>query len=1038
MHMPFYQRHFQLAIAATLALSFAILVMAWYAVSPAGAQGGGLEPPDRSSGLRISTAQGSLDVSASWNDVPGAASYWVRWRKSGPGNRLNDGVRVQTSGADFTVDAYGQWVVRIQACNDSGCGEPRARKFDVVPAPDATSTPTPEPTPTAIPAPAQPSGLRVSAEPGSLDVSASWNDVPGAASYWVRWRKSGTGNNLNDGVRVQTSGADFTVDAYGQWVVRIQACNGSGCGEPRSRKFAVQTAPEPTPTPEPTPAPVNLRMSPSLDGEGQFRPRDFTALWDPVPDASSYTLRWQRSGSGPQAVNLLTVPAEQTSARFTVTEDGAYGVELKGIGDDGVVGSGRAEMQVESQRSGYVSFYRSIAPYHGCQFAEGIDLEAKPVSGGLEVKWGGDNGSIDKYEYQFRSAQQFTSDGSDWTDIPDGGDVASHTFTGLENGTSYFIALRGVVTDWRSCVEWSIHVTPTDPDVPALNGFDSALVSNKSRQVKLSWDDPNNSSLTYQYNHTSSLAVEDEPVWTAIPSSGVTAGSGMLSYTVTGVTCGRSSFFRIRAKAGDAVGPSTYFTHIEPGLYGTDSADTLTGDDGRDCIYGEGGADTLSGGDDDDLLSGGGGNDTLNGEGGDDSLDGGGGTDTLNGGGGDDVLDGGPGADALNGGDGTDIARYTSSAEKVSINLATGVHTGDAQGDTFNSIEIIGGSHNNFDSLIGDEADNILQGYGGNDKLEGGVGSDQLNGGSGYDYAVYTGSDAAVTVNLATGSISGGHAQGDTYVSIEGVVGSTHNDTLTGSASGIAILIGGAGDDTLLAGGDGDHNLHGGGDDDVLTGLGGDDNLYGDAGDDTLAGGGGDDMLYGGPGADALNGGDGNDTAVYYPDVAAAVTVNLATGVGSGSDAQGDTLVNIENVRGSEHDDTIIGNDSDNSLSGYDGNDLLKGGGGNDWLRGGGGNDRLFGGPGLDVFYFRNGDNGEDVIEDYELGPAGGVGESILVCYRVREHVRFSGSDVGSDHVITISGRTSGNYQGSITLKGITSSSPNFQNLDIYPDNTCW
>ena len=112
-------------------------------------------------------------------------------------------------------------------------------------------------------------------------------------------------------------------------------------------------------------------------------------------------------------------------------------------------------------------------------------------------------------------------------------------------------------------------------------------------------------------------------------------------------------------------------------------------------------------------------------------------------------------------------------------------------------------------------------GYRGHDILEGGAGADRLDGGPGYDKAAYTGSNTAVTINLATGLISGGHAQGDTYVSIEGVIGSAHDDTLTGLASGIAILYGGPGDDTLLAGGHGNHQLYGDDGDDTLTGLSG-------------------------------------------------------------------------------------------------------------------------------------------------------------------------------------------------------------------------
>ena len=778
---------------------------------------------------------------------------------------------------------------------------------------------------------------------------------------------------------------------------------------------------------------IDLRLEPAVDSEGKVRPRAVAASWDPVAEASSYTLRWQRDGAQPRAADQLTAPAGQTSAVFTVSENGAYNVELKGIDRDGVVGAGSADMEVKFEPPSHLYFYPKVAGHHGCQFVWRINLDGDPVSGGLELRWSGDTSPVQKYQYRVLPA-------TDWTDIP-GGAVASYTITGLENGTLSQIRLKMLTgkaeIDRLDCLVWRIYVTPTDPSVPALEGFEAARVSNKSRQVQLSWDDPDDDDLTYEYVYrTPSVHVDS---WTAIPDSGVTAAGGRLSYTLTGLECGRDSFFRVRAKDGDSIGPHTFVYHVKPGIYGTDSADTLTGDGGRDCIYGEAGDDTLNGGAGGDLLYGHDGSDTLNGNAGNDTLSGGAGNDTLNGGAGDDELEGGPGADALNGAAGTDIARYTSSAGKVTINLATGVHTGDAQGDTFSGIEIIGGSNKSLDTLIGDDTENILWGYAGNDILEGGAGADKLDGGPGYDTAQYAGSNAAVTINLATGAISGGHAQGDTYVGIEGVIGSAHDDTLTGPASGNASLSGGPGKDTLRAGGNGDHNLYGDDGDDSLTGLDGKDDLYGGAGDDTLNGGEGDDWLHGGPGADAMDGGDGNDTAVYYWGVAAGVTVNLATGAGSGSDAQGDTLANIENVWGSKHDDTITGNDSANRLLGFDGNDLLSGGGGIDSLEGGKGNDRLSGGAGQDVFYFRNLDNGNDVIEDYQLGPAGGVGESILVCYHDGrgEFARFSGGDVGSDHVIRILGISSGNYKGSITLKGITSRSPNFQNLSIRQSYTC-
>jgi Ca2+-binding RTX toxin-like protein len=135
--------------------------------------------------------------------------------------------------------------------------------------------------------------------------------------------------------------------------------------------------------------------------------------------------------------------------------------------------------------------------------------------------------------------------------------------------------------------------------------------------------------------------------------------------------------------------------------------------------------------------------------------------------------------------------------------------------------------------------------------------------------------------------------------------------------------------------------------DDVIFGLGGDDVIYGDRGDD---------VIIGGAGADHIDGGtlnpfitdDGIDTAVYS-DSTEGVGVRLDTGEGFGGTAEGDTLVDIENLTGSLHDDRLLGDDGQNVLTGLDGNDVLKGGGGADVLLGGGGNDNLKGGSGSDT-----------------------------------------------------------------------------------------
>jgi Ca2+-binding RTX toxin-like protein len=88
-------------------------------------------------------------------------------------------------------------------------------------------------------------------------------------------------------------------------------------------------------------------------------------------------------------------------------------------------------------------------------------------------------------------------------------------------------------------------------------------------------------------------------------------------------------------------------------------------------------------------------------------------------------------------------------------------------------------------------------------------------------------------------------------------------------------------------------------------------------------------VLRGGAGADRLDGGTGSDTASYYQNTT-AVTVNLATGAGSGGAAAGDTYVSIENVNGSTAADQITGSALANALNGWAGQDVLSGGGGAD------------------------------------------------------------------------------------------------------------
>ncbi|MEQ3745086.1 MAG: calcium-binding protein [Henriciella sp.] len=235
---------------------------------------------------------------------------------------------------------------------------------------------------------------------------------------------------------------------------------------------------------------------------------------------------------------------------------------------------------------------------------------------------------------------------------------------------------------------------------------------------------------------------------------------------------------------------------------------------------------------------------------GNDKLFGRDGDDVLRGEDGNDKLDGGAGADTLDGGDGTDTARYADATAGVGVDLDTGGWGGDATGDTYISIERVGGSNlddtisgdalgntllgqNGADTLNGRDGDDVLLGGTGWDFLDGGAGADVLDGGDGFDTVRYNDSSAGVTVDL-NGSGTGGDAEGDTYVDIEKVAGSGFDDIITGDDAK-NVLRGRGGDDTLDGGLGGDF-LEGGRGDDIMTG-GADRDIFAigaNAGDDTI------------------------------------------------------------------------------------------------------------------------------------------------------------------------------------------------------------
>ena len=435
-------------------------------------------------------------------------------------------------------------------------------------------------------------------------------------------------------------------------------------------------------------------------------------------------------------------------------------------------------------------------------------------------------------------------------------------------------------------------------------------------------------------------------------------------------------------------------------------AGTVTGGDGADWLEGGDGADVLKGGAGNDRLynnnSGYGYSDgfadQLFGEAGDDYLVLGAG-DSGDGGDGNDMLVGSTGNEKLTGGAGSDTASYERSNKTVRVDLtkSTAQNTGGGGTDTLSGIE----------NLIGSQADDVLTGDGGDNVLEGLTGNDRLVGGAGNDTASYANGSWPVVVDLRiTGPQVDQYMGADTLVSIENLIGSAYDDTLTGN-SGANVIEGGAGNDLLDGQGGSDtasyagaaaavtvslaltaqQNTKGAGLDTLkgfenLRGSAFNDKLTGDGAANRLEGGAGNDTLTGGGGVDTLVGGDGNDTYVWDGAdsiVEAATTAGgidtvqsaLAQTLGTGVEKL--TLTGAAAVNGT-------GNSLDNTLTGNGAANVLSGLGGNDILIGGAGVDRLDGGLGADTFRFLLASDSDasapDTIVFFDA-PGAGVGDLI-------------------------------------------------------------
>ena len=389
-------------------------------------------------------------------------------------------------------------------------------------------------------------------------------------------------------------------------------------------------------------------------------------------------------------------------------------------------------------------------------------------------------------------------------------------------------------------------------------------------------------------------------------------------------------------------------------LYGDSGDDLLSGGDGDDLIYGGTGNDIASGGAGNDQIFGGDGADELAGGDDDDSVYGGDGADTLSGDAGNDTIVGGAGADTIDGGDDNDILHGhgldSATISSILFNNPNVVYS--EQTGSFYQV-VNDGTNDSWAAEAAEAAATTLNGVNGHLAT--------ITTQAERDYIinnVFAGDNAWIggndTAAEGTWVWVAGAEQGMSFYD-EGTAAALNNAYLDWTAGqpndgdgtqdylyilnnnnqwADAIATGGSGfvdiqayiiewEGGLFSDDNAVDTLDGGGGDDWLYGWGGADILNGGDDNDHLFGGAGDDVLSGGSGNDYISGGAGLDTAAFLG-ASSGVTVNLNTMTATGEGS--DTLYSIENVSGSNFDDTITGDDADNILEGNDGDDTIYGG----------------------------------------------------------------------------------------------------------------
>ena len=470
------------------------------------------DPGDRKAILQWDTGDASItDYRVHWQATSSGATPEIWDVEAGSGNTTTTTISPLTNGTEYTFT--------VQAVDKSGS--------------TAVITGLPS-SATATPAPVPDGPANLSATARSQEVALTWTDPDDDTITKYRVSTNGGTNFIDiEGSSAATTTTTVTGLTNGTlYTLALRAVNDSGDGLPASA----------TATPL-WPAPTGLVAVPNN--------KQVTLQWDRGDSGiTKYHVHAQRNSDDVVVEQVLAEVGSGTKTTVTVGQIDPNDSTDPPLTNNVVhTFTVRAALGTDPANATFTSVASTVtATPVEAKPGKPTGLTATAGDGEVTLSWDDpDDLTLTGYDYSTDGGTTSTSI-TGLTEAP-----TSYTITGLINGTEYPFAVRAVNASGDG--PWAtVTATPIAKPVELANfgakGLGTAEGENEDDakpdvgggEVALTWDDPNNDTITgYQYRQKKGSGAFGD--WTDIDGSGATT----ITHTVTGLSNAREYTFELRA-----------------------------------------------------------------------------------------------------------------------------------------------------------------------------------------------------------------------------------------------------------------------------------------------------------------------------------------------------------------------------------------------------------------------------------------------------------------------------------------------------------